>query len=142
MQEHQAEPAKRIAQRCLADEFTKLVHGDEGLGIARKATEIFFGGEISALNDAQLGSIFADVPSKELARHHLQDGVPFADLLVESGLSVSKSDARRTIQQGGAYINNRQIKEVETKLGLEHLAGESIMVVRTGKKKYALLRFK
>jgi tyrosyl-tRNA synthetase len=141
MMEHQKDRGKRTAQKRLADEFTKLVHGDDGLGIARKATEIFFGGEISALNDAQLGSIFADVPSKELSRSRLTEGLPLIDALYESGLAASKGDARRTIQQGGAYINNRPIRDVDAKLSAEHLASESVMVVRTGKKKYALLRF-
>jgi tyrosyl-tRNA synthetase len=139
--EHSADPGKRIGQKRVADELTLLVHGSNGLAAAQKATDIFFGGEISALNDAQLGSIFADVPSKELPRSWLQEGLPLIDAVTESGLASSKGDARRTIQQGGAYINNRQIADVNAKLGLEHLASESMMVVRTGKKKYALLRF-
>jgi tyrosyl-tRNA synthetase len=63
------------------------------------------------------------------------------DALVESGLSPSKSEARRTIQQGGAYINNRPIHDEKAILTSEHLASETVMVLRTGKKKYALLRF-
>lgn len=139
---HRSAPEKRIAQKRLADELTLLVHSESGLAVAQKATEIFFGGEISELDDAQLGSIFADVPSKEVSRQRLGNGLTITDVLVESGLSVSKSDARRTIQQGGAYINNRQIKNSDLIIETEHLAGESIMVLRTGKKKYALLRFK
>jgi tyrosyl-tRNA synthetase len=139
---HRSAPEKRIAQKRLADELTQLVHGESGLEAAKKATEIFFGGEIAELDDAQLGSIFADVPSKELPRDRLDKNLTLIDVLVESGLAVSKSEARRTVQQGGAYINNRQIKDTETIISTEHLAGESIMVLRTGKKKYALLRFK
>ena len=139
--EHQAEPGKRTAQRKLADELTRLVHGEEGLSVAKRATEIFFGGEITALDDASLCSIFADVPSKELPKQRLTEGFPLIDALVESGLSSSKSDARRTIQQGGAYINNRPMADEKTMLTIQHLASESVMVLRTGKKKYALLRF-
>ena len=62
------------------------MHGAEGLRTAERATEIFFGAEIAELNDAQLASIFADVPSRELPRKKLDDGIPIIDALVESGL--------------------------------------------------------
>jgi len=139
--EHQSDLGKRSAQRRLADELTRLVHGEEGLSTAKRATEIFFGGEIAALDDKSLCSIFADVPSKELSRQRLTEGLPLIDALVESGLSSSKSEARRTIQQGGAYINNRPMNDEKAVLMAEHLASESVMVLRTGKKKYAMLRF-
>jgi len=142
LSQHQADPGKRTAQRKLADELTKLVHGEAGLSAAKKATEIFFGGEITALDDVALCSIFADVPSKELSKDRLSQGLTLVDALVESGLSSSKNEARRTIQQGGAYVNNRPMSDVTTVLTGEHLASESVMVLRTGKKKYALLRFR
>lgn len=138
----QADPGKRESQRRLAEELTKLVHGESGLTTAKRATEIFFGAEISQLNDQQLVEIFADVPSKELSLTRLADGgLPLIDALVESGLSKSKGDARRTIQQGGAYVNNRRISDLETKLTAADLASETVMVLRSGKKSYALLRF-
>ena len=140
--EHQTDPGKRTAQRRLADELTRLVHDEAGLQTAKRATDIFFGGEISALDDASLCSIFADVPSKELPKQRLTEGLSMIDAFVESGLSSSKSDARRTIQQGGAYINNRPMSDEKAVLTTEHLASESVMVLRTGKKKYALLRFR
>ncbi|MDR0327935.1 MAG: tyrosine--tRNA ligase [Planctomycetaceae bacterium] len=142
MAEHQIDLGKRTAQRKLADELTQLVHGEAGLSAAKKATDIFFGGEISALDDAALCSIFADVPSKELPKERLAAGLSLIDALTESGLSSTKSDARRTIQQGGAYINNRPMRDEKAVLTGEHLASESVMVLRTGKKKYALLRFR
>ena len=139
--QHGVDPGKRFAQQRLAEEITKLVHGEDGLSTAKRATEIFFGGEISRLDDAQLASIFADVPSKELSRSRLDAGLPLIDALYESGLASSKAEARRTVQQGGAYINNRQMTDLDAKLGSEHLASETVMVVRSGKKKYALLKF-
>jgi tyrosyl-tRNA synthetase len=140
--EHQADPGQRGAQRRLADELTRLVHGDDGLGTARRATQIFFGAEISQLNDSQLIGIFANVPSKELPRHRLSgDGLPIIDAFVEAALCKNKSEARRLISQGGAYVNNRRVEGVETQLVASNLASESIMVLRTGKKNYALLRF-
>ncbi|MFV2070654.1 MAG: tyrosine--tRNA ligase [Pirellulales bacterium] len=133
---------RRESQRRLAEEMTQLVHGDEGLQIAQRATRIFFGEEIQRQTDAQLGEIFADVPSQELPRLRLGGGgLPLVDALVEAGLSRSKSDARRTVQQGGAYVNNRRISDIDAKLGEDDLASESVMVLRSGKKRYALLRF-
>jgi tyrosyl-tRNA synthetase len=137
-----ADPGKRESQRRLAEELTQLVHGDSGLLAAKRATEIFFGAEISDLSDLQLSQIFADVPSRELPRARLAgDGLSLVDALVESGLAKSKGDARRTIQQGGAYVNNRRIGELEARLTPAHLASETVMVLRSGKKSYALLRF-
>jgi tyrosyl-tRNA synthetase len=68
------------------------------------------------------------------------DGLPLVDALVESGLAKSKGDARRTIEQGGAYVNNRPRNDVNTKLTTADLASETVLVLRSGKKKYALVR--
>jgi tyrosyl-tRNA synthetase len=138
-----ADAAKRDSQRRLAEELTRLVHGESGLRTAQRATEIFYGAEIADLNDSQLAEIFADVPSQKLARNTLDNdgGLPIIDALVAAGLAKSKGDARRTAQQGGAYVNNRRIESVETKLTPTDLASESVMVLRAGKKNYALLRF-
>ena len=136
------EPEKRESQRRLAEDLTSLVHGESGLAAAQRATEIFFGAEISDLDDAQLGQIFADVPSKELSRERLSgEGLNITDALCESGLAKSKSDARRTVEQGGAYVNNRRIESIKVQLGTGDLASRSIMVLRSGKKRYALLRY-
>lgn len=141
MAEHQADPGKRGAQRRLASELTRLVHGDDGLRTAERATDIFFGAEISQLSDTQLAGIFAHVPSKQMARERLAaPGLPIIDALVESGLCKNKSEARRMITQGGAYVNNRRVDGVETMLTLADLASESMIVLRSGKKNYALLR--
>ncbi|RIK81515.1 MAG: tyrosine--tRNA ligase [Planctomycetota bacterium] len=137
-----ADPAKRDTQRRLAEELTRLVHRDEGLAAARRATDIFFGAEIGELTDAELGQIFADVPSKQLAAAALlPPGLPLVDALCEAGLAASKGEARRTIAQGGAYVNNRRASSVEAALTRADLASESVVVLRSGKKKYALLRF-
>ncbi|CAE7464712.1 tyrS, partial [Symbiodinium sp. CCMP2456] len=126
-----------------AEALTELVHGKQGVESALRATDIFFGGEIDNLSDKQLIEIFADVPSQELSRDRLaaDGGLNIVDALVESGLCKSKGDARRTISQGGAYVNNRRVEEVERSLGTTDLASETVMVLRSGKKKYALLRF-
>jgi tyrosyl-tRNA synthetase len=138
-----ADAAKRDSQRRLAEELTRLVHGETGLRTAQRATEIFYGAEIADLNDSQLAEIFADVPSQKLARSMLRDdgGLPIVDALVAAGLAKSKGDARRTTQQGGAYVNNRRIESVDARLTPADLASETVMVLRAGKKNYALLRF-
>ena len=140
--EHQKDAGRRSAQRRLATELTRLVHGQEGLQTAERATEIFFGAEISQLDDAQLGAIFADVPSKEFPRDDLSgDGLSVMTAIHESGLVQSKSEARRIISQGGAYVNNRRVTSVDMRLINTYLASESMIVLRTGKKKYAVLKF-
>jgi tyrosyl-tRNA synthetase len=133
-------PGQRESQKALAGQLTELVHDREGLAVAERATMIFFGAEISDLDDRQLGEIFADVPSQILGRSRLSD-LSIIDALVEAGLAKSKGEARRTVTQGGAYVNNRRIEDTETQLTAEHLASRSVMVLRSGKKKYALLRF-
>ncbi len=141
-QSRNQEPHLRQSQKRLAEELTLLVHGNAGLAAARNATEVFFGAEIENLNDAQLGDIFADVPSSTLPRSRLEgEGLLLVDALIEAGLAKNKSEARRTIEQGGAYINNRPRTDVSTKLTSTDLASETVLVVRSGKKKYGLLRF-
>ena len=139
----QSEPGKRESQRRLAEHLTHLVHGDAGLAAARRATDFFFGAEITQASDAELNEIFADVPSKDLPRDRLGGaGLPIIEALVEAGLAKSKAEARRTIEQGGAYVNNRRIDAIDASLTPPQLASETVMVLRSGKKKYALLRFR
>ncbi len=137
----QTDPEKRESQRRLAESLTELVHGAAGLKAARQATEIFFGAEIEHLSDAELDAIFADVPSCELPRSQLTDGLPLVEALIATQLAKSKGEARRTIEQGGAYVNNRRVAEVTAVLTEVDLASETVMVLRSGRKKYALIRF-
>ena len=135
------EPHQRQSQKKLAEEVTRLIHGDAGLQTAIQATEVLFGAEIKDLNDATLGQIFADVPSLQLPLAAIEsEGLPLIEALVQTGLSKSKGEARRSISQGGAYVNNRRESDVDGRLTPQHLASESIIVLRIGKKKYALLR--
>jgi len=137
------EPHKRASQKRLAEELTRLIHGDEGLEKAVKATDVFFGAEIEDLDDQDLAHIFADVPSSEQEFSALDHdgGLSVVDAFVRSGLSKSKGEARRTISGGGAYVNNRRVENPDQKITREDLAGESMIVLRSGKRKYALLQF-
>lgn len=138
----ETEPHRNESQKRLAKELTLMVHGEDALAAVIRASKMLFGGEIDGFDDRQLAEIFADVPSKELPRDRLSDdGLSLIDALVEADLVQSNSEARRTIKEGGAYINNRRIAEIDARLNENHLASESVMVVRRGKKKYALLRF-
>ncbi|MFN5757670.1 MAG: S4 domain-containing protein, partial [Planctomycetia bacterium] len=137
-----ANPAARDTQKRLAEELTRLVHGDTGLAAAKQATAIFFGAEIGGLDDAALTEIFADVPSREFSRTALEgDGLALVEALEATGLATTKSAARRTIEQGGAYVNNRRIADVAHRLTRNDLSGTSTLVLRSGKKSYALARF-
>ncbi|MFO0885868.1 MAG: tyrosine--tRNA ligase [Pirellulales bacterium] len=138
----QAEPHLRKSQLRLAEEITRMVHGDSGLASAKRATEIFFGAEIENLSDAQLTEIFADVPSKSLPKDKLSgEGLGLIDALVAAELCKNNSEARRVIEQGGAYVNNRRRDGVKSALTASDLASETVMVLRSGKKKYGLLKF-
>ena len=135
------DPGKNESQKRLAQHLTEMVHGKEGLATARTATDIFFGAEIKDLKDKDLKNIFDDVPSADVQGSDLADeGLNVADALVTSTLAKSKGDARRAIAQGGVYINNRRCESDTRSLTRHDLASETMIVLRRGKKNYALLR--
>ncbi len=136
------QPHRRESQKRLAECVTELIHGETGLQAATRATEVLFGGaEITDFDDQALLEIFAEVPSQSLPTQRLKQGLPLIDALVEAGLCKSKGEARRVIQQGGAYVNNRREETLDAVLTPSQLASESAIVLRQGRKKYALLRF-
>jgi len=136
----QREPEKNDSQRRLAEAMTRMIHGQAGLAAAQQATEIFFGAEIRDLHDAALGQIFSDVNSVEITQSDFASGIPLIDAFVKTGLGKSKGDVRRTIAQGGGYVNNRRIQELDYQLTPDDLASETMIVLRSGKKRYALIR--
>ena len=136
-----AEPHQRASQKRLAEEVTKLIHGEAGLKSAKQATEILFGAEIADLSDKELQQIFADVQSVALPMSRLNGGISIVDALVEAGLAKSKGASRRTVEQGGAYVNNQRVESIEKTLSTSDLASETVIVLRSGKKKYALMKF-
>jgi len=134
-------PEKRQAQRVLATELTKLVHGQAAQSQAAQASEQLFGGELHGLSDQQLSEAFVAAPRTSIPKSHLQEGIPLIDVLVRTGLATSRGAARRLISQGGAYINNQVETSTERCLKLSDLASEHFIVLRAGKKNYHLLRF-
>ncbi|MEM1070064.1 MAG: tyrosine--tRNA ligase [Planctomycetota bacterium] len=138
----ESDPGRRVAQNRLADWMTEFVHGPEGLETAQRASKILFGGEIGEQSDETLGEIFADVPSCEIPRTKLEgEGYWIVEALQEAGLASSGGDARRAIKDGGVYVNNIRITDDKYRLTEADLASESVIVLRKGKRNYALLRF-
>ena len=138
----QENAASRQTQQRLAEELTRLVHGEHGLEAAQQATQVFFGGDLEGLDETTLIEIFAEVPSHDFSLTALeQDGLPLVEALQATGLAASRSQARRTVEQGGAYVNNRRIRDAGYALNREDLAGRQVVVLRSGKKSYALARF-
>jgi tyrosyl-tRNA synthetase len=140
-----ADPAGRVAHRALAREATRIVHGDEGVAAAERATAVLFGDEpFSGLDDAVLADAFDEAPSVEVPRARLDEdgGIGLLDLLTEVGASRSNGEARRLVQQGGVRLNNARVDDPGRRVGPADLAGQTTLVLRVGKKRYYLARFR
>ena len=137
---HRGAPERREAQKRLAAEATRIVHGDAGVDAARRASEALFGGDLAGLTERDLKDVFADAPSTQLPAGELTRGINVADLFARTGLASSKSDARRAIQHGGAYLNNVRVSDPNLTVNASHLLSESILVLRKGKKNYHLVQ--
>ena len=136
-----AEPAARHAQKALAEDVTRRVHGESGLAHARQATAALFGGELEGLTADEIGDIFADVPSGEVERDRLGgEGIAVVELLAESGLASSKGEARRAVQGGGIYVNGKRVDGVDARVTLDDPFEGRFLVLRKGKKNYQLMR--
>ena len=142
IQEQETTPSGRAMQRRLAEELTQLVHGPDGLKTAQQATAAFFGAAIDNLTDEALTEIFADVPSHQFSFETLSgEGLLLVEVMTATKLATSRSAARRTIEQGGAYINNVRVSDSAYRITTTDLAGRTALVLRSGKKSYALARF-
>lgn len=116
----------RQAKEVLAFETTKLTHGEEEAEKARTAARAAFG---------QQGTDLSSVPSSTLSAERLAEKISVVDLFCEAGLTPGRNAARRLITQGGAYVNGRQVSDVEEMVGPEAVEDGAIML-RYGKKKY------
>lgn len=137
----QAEPEKRQAQMVLAAEVTKMVHGEDAVRIAQKASQVLYGQEISGLSDRDLNDIFAEVPSTSFSRSRLESGLPLLDALCETKICSSRGEAKKLVKSGGVYANNVKMDNMDHSFGVGSLASETILVLRSGKKNYHLLKF-
>ena len=134
------QPERREAQRRLAREVTRMIHGETALARAEQASAALFGGDISGLDAADIEDIFAEVPSSEIGAAALADGAPLVDLLVSSGLASSKADARRKIQGGGIYLNNQRVADAAQTATADAAIDGRFLVLRQGKRQYHLVR--
>ena len=129
------EPYKRAAQRRLAQEMTDLVHGEQATKAVELAAQALFGkAELSELDENTLAGALSETTVAEIAA-----GKPrtIVDLLVASGLADSKGAARRTVKEGGAYVNNQRIESAEWEPSTDDLLHGSWLVLRRGKKNFA-----
>lgn len=129
-------PEYREAQKALAEELTRIVHGEEGLAKALKITETFFRGNIMDLTPQEMREGLADAQKVAVA-----DGVTLIDALVEAGVSRSKSDARKLIQQGSISVNGVKTAEIDRVLTKAESVDESFSILRKGKKNYIVVTF-
>lgn len=135
------EPHKRAAQQRLAEEVTRLIHGEEALANAVKASHAMFGGDLRGLDEATLVDIFSEVPSSTLSPALLTANRNLLEVLVESGVFPSKGEGRRTVKNGGLYLNSVRVEDESAVLSVDSLLTGTMAVVRVGKKNYHLLRF-
>lgn len=134
-------PEQREAQRCLAQEVTRMIHGQTAVTKAEKAARVLFGGDLDGLDATDIAEIFTDVPSSQIAQTELAgEGTPVVDLLVRSGLASSKGDARRAIKGGGIYLNNQRITDVTQRVTLAQSIEGQFLILRKGRKKYHLVQ--
>lgn len=135
-------PQEREGQEALASELTERVHGSTGLERARTATRVLFGGEeIEGLQAAEIADIFSDVPSSRIAREQLEgEGEGLVALLADAGVTSSRGEARRGVEQGGIYLNNRRITDSRATVTLDDAVDGRFLVLRRGKKNYHLVR--
>ncbi len=135
---HKKDPSRREAQRTLAVEVTTMVHGKRAANNATAVNAILF----SDLDPRQVDASALDLLAQEIptARVPSGDGLSLVDAVVQAGLAKSKSEARRAIEQGGIYINQQRVKDPARNIEPpDWLAGGNLLL-RKGKKDYALLR--
>jgi tyrosyl-tRNA synthetase len=126
-------PQAREAQRVLAADVTTLVHGQQATAQAVAASQALFGrGALTELDEQTLRDATA-----ELARAAVGVGTPVVDAFVAAGLAPSRSGARRTISEGGAYVNNTKVDDVDAVLAEDQLLHGRYVVLRRGRKALA-----
>jgi len=131
---HAEKPFLRAGQKALAEHVTTLVHGaEETARIQAASAALFGGGDMSTLSADTLGAALREAGAVTVDR----GAVPtITDLLVETGLAKSKGEARRTISEGGAYLNNVRVEDPEAVPGEGDLVGGRWLVLRKGKKSF------
>ncbi|MFD4144041.1 tyrosine--tRNA ligase [Streptomyces sp. NPDC058572] len=126
-------PQARAAQRALAEELTALVHGADQCAAVMNASKALFGqGELGGLDEPTLRAALSELPRAEVT-----ELLPVVDLFAETGLAPSKSAARRTVKEGGAYVNNAKVTAEDAVVERDELLHGRWLVLRRGKKNLA-----
>ena len=133
----QEEPHLRKAQKTLAAEMTKLIHGEEGLEAAERITAALFSGDIKALSVDEMKVAFAGVPSVEVSKEDKN----IVELIVEAGISPSKRQAREDVTNGAISVNGEKVQDLEYIIDAKDRLEDAFTIVRRGKKKYHMVKF-
>ena len=140
---HELAPQERILQKNLAAELTKLVHSEEDLNFAIRATEILFGNAttevLKDLNEAQLLQVMEGVPTVNLTLAQLSEGYDLVSLLADTKIFPSKGEARKMWQSGGISINKEKIGADFTSVTKAQLLQDKYILLQKGKKNYYLV---
>ncbi|SOB42673.1 tyrosine--tRNA ligase [Latilactobacillus sakei] len=131
-------PEKREAQRRLAEEVTRFVHGQAELEGAQKITEVLFSGDIKALDVKEAEQAFQKAPTVEITAEKKN----IVDFLVDAGIESSKRQAREDVQNGAITINGDRLRETTLEIDPSENFEGKFVIVRRGKKKYFLARVK
>ena len=138
--QHEAEPHARIAHKALAREVTALVHGEEAVTEAIRASEILFGGELEGITEATFREVAGEVPTCELSTDRFGgEGLWLPELLHEAGLAQSRGQARKDVKGGGVYVNGKRIDDEQHKLTASDLMFGKYVLLRRGKRNYAVV---
>ena len=127
----------RKAQKALAEEMTKMIHGEAALENAIRITNALFSGDIKALSANEMKEVFKDVPSFEMKKEDKN----IVDLIVEAAISSSKRQAREDVTNGAISINGEKITDVGYVMSAADRLDDSFAIVRRGKKKYHMVKF-
>jgi len=137
---HAANPGAREAHRALARSVTSLVHGESACADAIRASEILFGGGLDGVTERVFMDVVGEVPTIEIDRAKLDaPGLPIIDALVAAALSPSKGQARKDVEAGGISVNNVRVAEVARTLTSSDLLFGRHVLLRKGKRNYAVL---
>lgn len=131
------EPHLRKAQKVLAEEMTRLIHGQGALDQAQRITQALFSGDLKALSASEMKDAFKDVPTYEAAKEDKN----IVDLLVEAGISSSKRQAREDVTNGAISVNGERETALDRVLGAADRLDDAFMIIRRGKKKYTMVKF-
>ncbi len=134
------EPGKRRAQHALAAAVTDLVHGPEMARKVKVAAQALFSQDILGLSEEMLALAIQDAPTISIPASSLSDGVALVDIICDAGLAKSKSESRKVVAQGGAYLNNVRVSDLDAKVNSGDLIAGGVFLLRRGKKDYVVVR--